>query len=178
MLGEEINLNAFMELRIHNNVSRSVMRMYNDYVVRAKEEEKKRAEESRLKREKEEAEWKDVHWNMASFAYSSPSYPRPWSTDYYKNNACSSIYFYEWGDITRKPIFFDCCLDFYEFLDKCGIRLTQEQGYKIKPQYGTPKPKELHFTCREGCKELIVKETYNELSSLVSANKVLGSMYS
>ena len=162
MLGEEINLNAFMELRIHNNVSRSVMRMYNDYVVRAKEE----------------AEWKDVHWNMASFAYSSPSYPRPWSTDYYKNNACSSIYFYEWGDITRKPIFFDCCLDFFEFLDKCGIRLTHEQGYKIKPQYGTPKPKELHFTCREGCKELIVKETYNELSSLVSANKVLGSMYS
>lgn len=176
--GGKNNLNAYMELRIHNNVSRSVMRMYNDYVVRAKEEEKKRAEELRLERERSEAEWKDKHWNMSIFAYSTPSYPRPWSESYYKSNGCSKIYFYEWGDITRQPIFFDCCLDFFEFLDKCGIRLSEEQGNKVKPKYGMALPKELYFTCKTGCKELLMKESYDELFSLVSTNKVLGSMYS
>ena len=163
-----------MEVKIHNNLSCSVMRLYN----KSLEAEKTRIEAEKAERERKANEWKEAHYNMSTYCYSSISFPRPTTDDYYKRTFCNRIYFYEWSDIYSKPRFFGCCLDFFEFLDGCGIRLTEEQANAIKPKlYQASCAPELHFICKRGCRDLLMKPSYEGLLSLVCTNSVLGGMY-
>jgi len=75
-----------------------------------------------------------------------------------RENFTSTIYFYEWSDITKEPRKFFMLDIFDNFLKTSGIYLALFQKDIIKNL------KWCYITCKKGTKDLIIRSTYSSLS--------------
>lgn len=103
---------------------------------------------------------KNIGWCGYNNNYNSPARG-------YSPGERGKIYFYEWSNIYSTPRAFDTLADFERFLNNdCGIYLMQWQRESLLA-YGTNK----YVTCKEGCKELIIRHYYENLKQAFSFAK-------
>lgn len=143
-------------LVIRGNINHSFNRIE---VLTKEREEREKAEreekwrKEREEREKKEAEWKKEHPILDKYTYMSYYNYDTYSWEGYYIN----VHFYEWSDINSSPRIFPYTTNFYKFLDKCQINLTQEQNDIFKTKNGC------HITCIPGTHDLIVSTSYEKL---------------
>jgi hypothetical protein len=76
--------------------------------------------------------------------------------DYSYGGSCD-IHFYEWSDINSCPLKFNKYGWFYKFLDESGLFIEQDVNNNMKSFA------HVFVTCKPGCKNLIVCNSYEEL---------------
>lgn len=89
------------------------------------------------------------------------------TSDYYKNlwgnndkkPYLGTIFFYEWSDISRLPTRYFSLSLFEKFLSECDLCLEPHQRDII---LNLPQS---FISCKKGCKELIVRGSYDSLKS-------------
>lgn len=144
-------------IEIRSNINSSFVEI--ERLTKEREEREKAERDAKWKREQEEREkkvedWKLEHPNMNKYTYASYY---NYDTFNFEFGAYCNIHFYEWSDITREPIKFKHYPELYDFLDKCGLFITEADNTMIKPIASC------YISCKPNSKELIVCTTYNEL---------------
>ena len=128
------------EISIHCNIN-----AYMETCKKMEEENRKKAE----------LNWKLAHPNTSVFS-SKTDHNQNTFCQYISTNECE-IYFYEWSDITRTPLNFKYYTDFYEFLDKSNIILSNNNYNKMKQM------KKCYMTCEKGKRNLLLADEYKKL---------------
>ena len=153
---------------IRGNITHSINRY--EQMAREREEREKAEREARWQKEREErdlkeAEWKNEHPILSKYTYMSYYNYETYS---WCGNYCK-INFYEWSNINSTPKFFPYTTEFYRFLDKCKINLTDEQNTEIKNNYGC------HIMCIPGTHDIIIGKDYEDLKSKLNLSKIIKS---
>ena len=144
-------------IEIRSNINSSFVEI--ERLTKEREEREKAERDAKWKREEEERkkkleDWKLEHPNMDKYTYASYY---NYSTFNFDFGTYCNINFYEWSDITREPIKFKHYPELYDFLDKCGLLLSNDDNNMIKPLASC------HISCKPGSKDLFVCTTYGEL---------------
>lgn len=142
---------------IRSNINSSFVEI--ERLTREREEREKAERDAKWKREQEEreklvSEWQAAHPNMNKYTYASYY---NYSTFNFEFGTFCKIHFYEWSDITREPIMFKYYPQLYDFLDKCGLLLSNDDNNMIKPLASC------YISCKPNSKDLLVCTTYEEL---------------
>lgn len=142
---------------VRSNINTSFVEI--ERLAKEREEREKAERDAKWKRDQEEREqrakeWEAKHPNMNKYTYAS--YYNFDNFNYDFGSYCK-IHFYEWSDINREPIIFERYTRLYNFLDICGLFITEADNTMIKPLASC------YISCKPGSKDLIVCTTYDEL---------------
>lgn len=102
-----------------------------------------------------EEEQKESYSYSNYYNYNNPTYGYGGSTDYSRDRCDCS--FYEWSNINNIPKKFSRGRDFFEFLDKCHIKYTEDNKKAFNTYYT------FFAACKKGKAELILTRYKTEL---------------
>jgi hypothetical protein len=100
-------------------------------------------------------------YNYGSYNYGG-GYTPPSQVNY---NKSTTIYFYEWSNLSNKSIVFNNVSTFKSFCSQHGVRFLEYHETTIKEN------NYVYATCIPGTPTLMIRNTYKELSEALEAYK-------